>query len=223
MNFKDILLRSNLIRFLATGRRSNGTLGQLGWLDVNFERLLISGDNPAPWFTYGAIEYIDQTVAPSLKVLELGGGASTKYWLDRGNKTVTIESDPSWASQLETELANYPEWEMHLIQDINSHSLARLEGQKFDVIVNDFNGGTGRENLNQWMLDHLAVGGVIIWDNSDRKAYAKAIRDLEELGFGKLSFFGLGPVNSYAWETSILSRSIKSPAWKTRSNSTINY
>ena len=70
---KAFLVRFRFVRFLALAR-NHGTLGQLGWLHVDFEDLLLSGEEPIPWFSYGAIDYLNQTISPNSSVLELGGG-----------------------------------------------------------------------------------------------------------------------------------------------------
>lgn len=71
---KKLLNRFVLIRFLGLFRSRNGALGQLGWKEVNFKTLRISGKSSLPWFVYGAIDYLEHSVDPRAKVLELGGG-----------------------------------------------------------------------------------------------------------------------------------------------------
>jgi hypothetical protein len=220
---KSILIRSRSVRFFALARKG-GTLGQLGWLQVNFNDLLISGNSPVPWFSYGAIDYINQTISPSSSVLELGGGGSTRYWIERGNSVTTVESDLAWSKKIRETLVDASNLkDVIFIEQISPKTLQVLGGQKFDVIVNDFNAGSGRSSVAKWMTEHLTENGIIIWDNSDREAYIEGLEELNSLGFGRISFFGLGPVNPYALETSILSKAIRSPSWEIPIRNIIKY
>jgi hypothetical protein len=224
INFlKSILIRSRIVRFLALARKS-GALGQLGWLQVKFDDLLLSGKSPVPWFSYGAIDYINQTISPNSLVLELGGGGSTSYWTERGNSVTTVESDEAWSKKIRDSLGDTLNLiEVIFIEQISPETLQVLGSQKFDVIVNDFNFGSGRGSVASWMAGHLTENGAIIWDNSDREAYIEGLAELESLGFGRISFFGLGPVNPYAFETSIFSKTIRSPSWEVPTRNIIKY
>ena len=220
---KKVMLRVPLIRFLALYRRESGALGQLGWRDAQLEKLLVSGSQAVPWFTYGAIDFADQTVSPAAKVLELGGGGSTKYWLQRGNHVTTVESSKEWVDTMSRELStSFPNWKCMFIPHITFDSLSAIGDQKFDVIVNDFNGGN-RGSVAEWMLEHLNHDGLIIWDNTDRANYQDGIGTLEDAGFGQVSFFGLGPVNSYASQTSFFSKKYNSPTWELLKRNSIPY
>lgn len=224
MKLKSLLLRFRLVRVLALARKKSGALGQLGWLEINIPELAISGSRRVPWFTYGAIDFIDNFIGPELKVLELGGGSSTAFWVDRGNLVSTVETNPEWEAHIETVLAGHSNLTRLVGTGLESfNDLSDFEGVKFDVIVNDFDGGVGRENLNEWMVAHLEDSGFIIWDNSDRNVYRRAIDSLVDAGFREIVFFGLGPGNSYAWQTSILTKRFGSRNWSLPERASIRY
>lgn len=214
MNLKDYLLRLRLVRFLALARTSKSALSQLGWFEVDLKHLRISGHRPIPWMVYGAIDFIDQTISPELRVLELGGGSSTLFWLSRGNKVTTVESSLPWLEVIKRQTDDYPNHVLFHIDPITSRALSMHLKSKFDVIVNDFSGGD-RASIARWLLEHIEEDGWIIWDNSEREECASAIAELHREGFGELKFFGLGPINPYAWQTSILSRKIARQEWET--------
>ena len=207
----DFLNKFTIIRFLALYRANRGALGQVGWNDVNLNRLLVSGPEPKPWFVYGAIDYIEHTFNPSMRILELGGGGSTLFWLNRGHDVTTIETNPYWLQTMNSTMAGLANWKCHLVDEITPVILDELELKSFDVIVNDFGGN--REQVVDAMMKLLNENGYIIWDNSDRKSYQVGIEKLISNGFGYVSFFGLGPINSYAWETRILSKQIPKINW----------
>lgn len=207
------------MRFLGLFRSRNGALGQMGWKSVNFENLLISGKSPVPWFVYGAIDYLEHSVDPRARILELGGGGSTAFWVNRGHHVTVIETDKNWASTILDNIIDSPNLSIFVCPEINSVVLHGLDLGDFDVVVNDFRGD--RAEVAKWILIHLKKDGVVVWDNSDREEYSDGLQLLRESGMGWISFFGLGPVNSQAWETTILSTSLSAPTWPIRKKSTI--
>src|SRR5690349_1289947 len=52
--------------------------------------------SPQPWFAPGAVERLEGVVATEAKVFEWGAGASTLWFLSRGCKVVSFETDRSW-------------------------------------------------------------------------------------------------------------------------------
>ena len=217
---KNEIMRFNLVRLLALVRPTSGALGQLGWMHVDFERLEYSGRNPVPWFVYGAIDFIEHQIHPSSRVLELGGGGSTAYWLNRGHDVVTIEQDPAWLARIKRAIGDNHNWSPLSMPDINPNSLDTQDLGLFDVIVNDYSGP--REEVAAWMVQALKPGGWIIWDNSERNSYLSGMQHLESDGFGSVSFFGLGPINSYAWETTVFSKSLTKATWTVKATKAID-
>jgi hypothetical protein len=73
----------------------------------------------------------------------------------------------------------------------------------FDIIVID---GRDRVNCAKNSLGALKEDGVIIWDNSERSKYAEGYAFLKDNGFKRIEFTGIGPVNSFAWSTTVFYR-----------------
>lgn len=65
--------------------------------------------NPEPWFSKSSIEYLETVVTPEDRVLELGGGVSTLWWLRRTEFVLTVEANTRWLSQLVHAVATRPE------------------------------------------------------------------------------------------------------------------
>lgn len=81
--------------------------------------------------------------------------------------------------------------------------LLRHPQDSFDVVVVD---GMARV-LSTWAaIRHFRRGGFIVFDNSDRDFYAPAFALLDEAGYRRIDFNGLGPINPYAWGTSVFYR-----------------
>ncbi len=179
-------------------------LRQIGWLEsVKREEPVDAQGDPVPWFTYGAISFLDQVVPVSCNVLEIGGGNSSLWWRRRGNLVSVLEADTEWARQLRSRgmsdvmvLAD--------VEDVLAH-LENLEARQegFGVVVVD-----GLEPRTTYLLAAarlVSEDGILVVDNSDRVAYREKLDELE--GFHRFDFFGMGPQNSYAWATSVFSRS----------------
>lgn len=77
----------------------------------------------------------------------------------------------------------------------------------FDIIIVD---GMAR-SLSAWVAAHcLTPDGFIVFDNSDRWQYNAGYQALADLGFGRVDFWGPGPVNPDPWCTSIF---FQTPKW----------
>lgn len=71
---------------------------------------------------------------------------------------------------------------------------------KVDILVID---GNFRNLICMLATKFCRDTTTIILDNSDRPEYALGISELEKHGWVEIPFHGLGPMNSYAWTTSI--------------------
>ena len=146
----------------------------------------LTGNPSEPWYTRGAINFLDKTLAPSMKVLEFGGGASTCWFANRVSHVTCIESDPFWRVMIEEKtkckvsmfaLTPYP-----------------ISGQ-YDLVAID-----GGERLKELEMsrDSIKRGGWLLLDNSDEVVLKRAFEIL-----------GKWPSVTYpngAWETTIWRR-----------------
>jgi SAM-dependent methyltransferase len=83
--------------------------------------------------------------------------------------------------------------------------LLRWPRNYFDVIVVD---GMARSLCAYIAGQCVKPSGIIVFDNSDRWQYAPGFEALREMRFGRIDFFGTGPINSYEWCTSLFLKSI---------------
>jgi len=79
-------------------------------------------------------------------------------------------------------------------------ALSEFAAGDFDIAIVD---GPARtlSALNAGL--HMRDGGLVLLDNSDRPESATAIALLVEMGFRRIDFWGLGPVNPYGWCTTL--------------------
>lgn len=79
----------------------NGILFQYGWLrSLRKGKPLDQSGNPIPWFTYPAIDFINQFDFADKAVFEWGAGQSTLFWSTRAQRIISIESDAKWHANL---------------------------------------------------------------------------------------------------------------------------
>jgi len=85
-------------------------------------------------------------------------------------------------------------------------SISKFEPGFFDIVVVD---GMARQLSGFYASKYIKTDGYIILDNSDRWQYNSLQKYLINAGFGRIDFWGLGPVNTISWCTSFFSRNFK--------------
>jgi hypothetical protein len=157
-----------------------------------------SEDRPVPWMTYPAMEYLAQFDYTASRVLEIGAGNSTLYWAARSAQVVSLETDPAWyASLLPAAPPNVSLQHVVDAQALNA-AIASQSG-KFDVIVID--SARFRFDAVAATERRIASGGFVVFDNSDW--YPESCKRLGATGLIQVDFHGFGPMNGYAWTTSV--------------------
>ncbi len=149
-----------------------------------------------PWWTYDAIGKVEDFLAarPGARVFEWGSGASTVWLAKRAGSVISIDHDAPWVEFSAPRLAEQGNAKVELVPadarpDPDPHFLSgkpgysgvtfrayidaidRHEGQ-FDLIVID---GRARAACLGKAVSRLAEGGMIVFDNSHRARYRKAI------------------------------------------------
>lgn len=142
---------------------------------------------PIPWYTLPAIDLLRGQDFAGKRVLEFGGGQSTRWWAARGATVLTIEEDAAWAGELlksGLDVRHVPiERETRSIAEIR-----RIIGDRtFDVIVVD---GHLREECARLATAHLVPGGALILDNSEGYNLQPA---MTELGWSQVHLWGYAP------------------------------
>ena len=152
---------------------------------------------PLPWYTYGAIEYLEGLDFSQKSIFEYGSGQSSRYWAKRSRRLVSVESDPAWYKVGLAHLAQNQELILETEKEKYVGSSVR-RNEAFDVVVID---GGWRRECAEVIQSTLAEDGVIILDNSDW--WPTTSETLREMGFLQVDFAGMGPVNPYCWTTSM--------------------
>jgi hypothetical protein len=147
------------------------------------------------WWCYPAMRRVEAFLAdrPSARVFEYGAGASTVWLAKRASRVESVEHDAAWAEDVRELLAGTANVKVHVVPatpatiatvarsgrvghtdlDFGDYVAAIDQvGGLFDLIVVD---GRARTHAFHRSLDHLADGGVIVFDNLERKRYWNAI------------------------------------------------
>lgn len=161
-------------------------------------------DNELPWYSYPAIEYIEQLDFTDKNVLEYGSGNSSIFWAKRCKKLVSVESDSEWYFKIKDQLPDNVDY--HLVEGKDEYvSKIHEYPFSFDIIVVD---GLYRYDCAVEALKKLNQGGIIILDNSDW--WPETSKFLRNTNLIEVDMNGFGPINSYTWTTSFyISRDVQ--------------
>jgi SAM-dependent methyltransferase len=153
-------------------------------------------DLELPWFSYAAIDFLDQWLQADMTVCEYGSGGSTLFFARRVKSVFTIEDNPDWFDRvrrrLEEKGVNNVTLKLCLFDFKNPEGFERstylhaMPDTSFDVIVID--------TTEEWIPVRPTVfahaearirsGGVIVLDDSWRYPALRA-RNLKSAGPGR--------------------------------------
>ncbi|UQX88181.1 class I SAM-dependent methyltransferase [Jatrophihabitans telluris] len=181
---------------------------------------LISLD--VPWWTYPAIGTVEDWIAQHegpVRVFEYGSGASTVWLSKRAAEVHSVEHHEGFASIMADRLRTLDNVDLAVVPGVPSanpktpshkegaHGLDFTDyvnaierpGGRFDLIVID---GRAREACLAAAVDYLQPDGLVVYDNSWRRRYRRAIAASP---LKARRFRGIAPSLPYPDETSLLS------------------
>jgi hypothetical protein len=168
-----------------------------------FDKSVIAGlpvDNigsPLPWYTYPSIEFLKQFDFSDRLVFEYSCGNGSRFWSNRVKSVVSVENDKRWFDKMS--VGKYANHKLLFREKQSDYVNAINESNDvYDIIIID---GVFRYKCAQSSLPRLNAAGFIILDNSDWFPKTSAL--LRKSGLLEVDFTGLGPINYYAWTTSI--------------------
>ena len=153
---------------------------------------------PIPWFSYPAIEYLNQLNLSDKTVFEYGSGNSSLYWAKVARQVISLEDNEKWyqiikksqPENLNLKLIVNPE---EFISEIKKYD-------KFDIIIIDSEKIETRFGAADIAPNYLKEGGFIILDNADW--YHDAAQLLREQKLIEVDFTGFAPIIGYTTTTS---------------------
>lgn len=178
-----------------------------GWFRSARARLPVDANGcPIPWISYPALAFLAPRTQPSWRVFEFGCGHGTLWWASRVAAVVACEHDASWRRRI-ADIAPPHVTIRHVPLEYGGEysraAAAAAAGGAFHVVVID-----GRDRVNSALrsVEALTPDGVFVWDNSDRENYRAGLEALARLGFRRVDFEGIAPVEPIRTRTSILYR-----------------
>lgn len=133
-----------------------------------------------PWFSYAAIDFLDEWLRPHMTVCEYGSGGSTLFFASRVKRVFSIEDNATWQELVTGKLAEkglknavvklFPFDFKNPVGFEQSAYLNAIPAEKFDVLVID-----GSEEWTKVRPTcfrkaerHVRSGGIIVVDDSWR-------------------------------------------------------
>lgn len=190
---------------------------------------LAIADLDVPWWTYASIDEIEawlQARDRPIRVFEWGSGASTVWLATRTDDVHSVEHHPDAVATIAPRLAPLGTVTLLHVPAVASdrprtrsrklgsggldftdyvHAIDGVAGS-FDLIVID---GRAREACLAVAVDRLAPDGLIVFDNTYRRRYRRAVA---ASGLDERVHRGLTPTLPYPDRTSLLTRPGDAPA-----------
>ncbi len=182
-----------------------------GWFESFYKKQAVDKrGEPIPWLTYPFIRFIEPRLNPDMKVFEFGSGNSTIWFAKRVKEIKSVESNLEWIKLVQPRLNERAQIIHQAYEENQSSAISKYaqaistnEGQYHIIIVD----GKDRNNCVISSLDFLREDGVLILDNSERAEYAEGRKYLHARGFRGLDFWGMTPIVSQNYCTSLFYRS----------------
>jgi hypothetical protein len=201
--FKLIFEPSILISLLSL--RAWGYLLDMGWFNsFKTGNPIDKSNNPIPWFTYPAVDFLSERLNNSLRVFEFGSGNSTLFFAERVNHIISIEHNKDWFDKI----SKRAHTNSNIIFAQANNSGQYLDALKavdhnYDIIVVD---GIYRNECCIEAMNFLTDSGVILLDDSEREDYKGGIESLMKKGFKRIDFWGISAGFLYKKATTIFYR-----------------
>ncbi len=137
-----------------------------------------------PWFSYGAIDFLECYLKPDMTVFEYGSGGSTVFFSKRTARVVSREPDPVWLQRARSALPHAEN-----VEFVPGGHVSSL----FDVIIIDHGEAPyskhaveNRRETFELAERFVTPGGIIVVDDSWRHKNIRKGRNVRV-------FEGIGP------------------------------
>lgn len=204
-----------------------------GWRNSRSQRRSVDRKGRAlPWLTYPAIAFLEELDLGEMNVLEFGGGGSTAYFSRRSKNVTTVELDGLYLDSLRMlnlDNLTFFQWPSpspppasgEFFSYLNSLSKADASYETEENIQKVLNGASTLAELVRCADLILIDGGprtlyaeitakfaretaIVVIDNTDMRTLTGLADRFAKKRFIRIPFKGLGPLNAYGWETTVL-------------------
>lgn len=150
---------------------------------------------PIPWCTYPFIHFIGPRLHKHMDVFEFGCGNSTLWYASRIKSIKAVEHDKSWVKLMQPKLPSNAQVVFQALEENDTYIREVGQGgKKYHIVIVD---GRRRNSSAQEAVNNLTQDGVIVWDNTDLPQYQEGVKNLMDLGFRRIDFWGLSPITAH--------------------------
>lgn len=159
--------------------------------------------NPIPWYTYSFIKFLEFRLQADFLVFEYGCGNSTRWFSNQVKSIISVEDDPEWVKKISAKSGKNVRIILGKPEEGSYVTACHHKDDKFDLVIVD---GKERNECLRECVKALSERGVVILDNSNRSEYQPGIDFLLNQGFRKIDFWGMAPVDSTNYCTTVFYR-----------------
>ena len=180
-------------------------------------------NNPIPWYTFEAIEFLKINLTKNHTIFEFGCGASTLFFASKVKKVISLESNRRWFEIITSSLKNSGDFlleknyfsnancEIFLMEDAldreEYQNFAKNYSQKnhlkFDLLIVD---SLKRYECAKNSFEAIKSDGYLILDDSERPNYRKIYDFLQKNNFSYQDFEGIAPAQLRIKKTTFFRR-----------------
>lgn len=190
---------------------ARGPMGVSGWLryPAAWWRARRGPTPERPWIVPAAIGWLRRRIRSDWSILELGAGRSTIWFAQRAGRVVSLEDNEFWVEHTRKRLDELGLENVELRHRAVDRFAAEVEAlpeASFDLVVMDFleSPEVTRVDVLRPAMKSVKLGGLLLFDDSDRPGYAEAFSLLDGWRFRK--FVGVKDDWPEACETGIFRR-----------------
>lgn len=165
--------------------------------------------DPVPYLVWDAIDFLEEEVKPGMKVLEVGSGNSTCWFLGKGCEVTSFEHSGEWAEAVmkfnrerlgEESVARL---DYHVEEgDDAIKGIAELPDNTYDlVLIDSMNEHTYRPAALAAARSKVRSGGLMVLDNADHPNNWPALDMMADLE--RIRFTGYCPMGCLVGQTSM--------------------
>lgn len=163
---------------------------------------------PVPFLVWDAIRFLEGALKPGMRVLEVGSGNSTLWFLKRGCRVTSIEHSEAWARHVRGYVSErlderYAErLEQHVVAgEAAVQRIERFDDRQFDLaLVDCMNEYTSRPDALRAARPKVRADGWMVLDNSDHPQNGPAVEHMADRT--RIRFTGFAPMASVVCQTS---------------------
>jgi hypothetical protein len=172
---------------------NEGYLFRRGWINsLLYNKVIGSTNEPIPWFSYPAIDFLKNYLPKNATIFEYGSGYSTLFFSTNYYHVTSVENDSSWYNKISS-LTEAENCIIHFKNQKEEYiNTIEHSNDLFDLIVVD---GSWRNECLEKAIRQLKSTGMLILDDADRIEYNNSIELLKKNNFILIPFIGMSALS----------------------------